>query len=811
MADVNAIPGYRLLRVLGKGGMAAVYLAHQDSVDREVAIKLMSRHLLVDPRFGERFLREARIAAKLHHRNVVSIYDVGVHDEQPYIAMEFLSGGPVMPHENTPLELAPTLRCIREIAMALDYAHSKGYIHRDVKPDNILLRDDGSSVLSDFGIARAVDGATMMTKTGAVVGTPFYMSPEQLRGREVDGRADLYSLGVVCYQLLSGKVPYTASDSLAIGIMHMTAPMPTLPKKYQWLQPLLETMLAKDPGDRVQTGAELAEMVTRAERDGEQPIIIRPSPPPPLPVAPPHPEAPPPTRRMGTGAMSAARESYENAAAELSDLRAEPRAGRPPAREEQASERRIPAAAPRAEPRFGELDPSVASAVERRPQGSAKRAARWPWLILVLVLLAGSGWWFRPLLLEQWSRFAEASEAPGQAPVPRSDARLREARVAKENGRVKTSESGLARSGTVDRSPDADADALLSGALEAERAGRWLGADGALVGYRAALKRASNNTAAKRGVALIEEKLSAELGAAINANERENVEAKLSLWRAAAPDSRALAEVESQWQKRKLAQSNSLSEVSTLLNQAEAALAAGQLISPAETSALARYRQVLRSEPNNAVAKAGLKRIADALLIQADIALDEGRGDMATRLLSQARQLGASGSAVSALQEKLEDLRKPAVVELSPERRAQLQTLLERMDSALDAGQLLEPLGSSAYDLLKRLQDLERAAPEVVTRAARLRSALKENLELALSSGEFEDAVNALVSLPNLGPDPENAKLRDRLAEALVSDVRIKISAGEREAAARRLNLLKQIKPKHPEIAELSSELLSSS
>ena len=124
--------------------------------------------------------------------------------------------------------LAHNARVIREIACALNYAHEKGFVHRDVKPDNILLRDDGSAALTDFGIARALDNVARVTRTGAVVGTPHYMSPEQARGKQIDGRADLYSLGVVMYEMLVGRVPYHADDSLAIGIMHITQPVPAL-------------------------------------------------------------------------------------------------------------------------------------------------------------------------------------------------------------------------------------------------------------------------------------------------------------------------------------------------------------------------------------------------------------------------------------------------------------------------------------------------------------------------------------------------------------------------------------------------------
>ncbi|HSS07238.1 MAG TPA: serine/threonine-protein kinase, partial [Rhodanobacteraceae bacterium] len=262
------IRGYRLLRQLGRGGMATVYLAMQESVDREVALKVMSPALLADPNFGERFLREAKIVAKLHHRHVVGIHDVGRSGDHHYIAMEYLGGGPVLHKDGNPRPVAFALRVIREIATALDYAHKKGFVHRDVKPDNILLRDDGSSALTDFGIARALDPAARMTQTGAVVGTPHYMSPEQARGRSIDGRSDLYSLGIVLYEMLVGRVPYEAEDSLAVGIMHISQPVPELPDALGHLQPLISRMLAKQPEERWQDGAALAAVIAGFERHG---------------------------------------------------------------------------------------------------------------------------------------------------------------------------------------------------------------------------------------------------------------------------------------------------------------------------------------------------------------------------------------------------------------------------------------------------------------------------------------------------------------------------------------------------------------
>lgn len=249
------IPGYTVIRELGRGGMATVYLAMQESLGREVALKILSAS--PDPSAGERFLREARIAASLHHPNIVPIHDFGVHAGTPYIAMHFQPGGSILPLAGERLGPRAALRIVREIASALDYAHGHGVVHRDIKPDNILRGADGAAMLSDFGIARLVEETSGLTTEGTSVGTPHYMSPEQLRGDKVDGRSDLYSLGVVLWQLLTGELPFAGKDGWAIGTQHLTADIPRLPPELAHLQALVDSLLAKSVATRLQSGAEV--------------------------------------------------------------------------------------------------------------------------------------------------------------------------------------------------------------------------------------------------------------------------------------------------------------------------------------------------------------------------------------------------------------------------------------------------------------------------------------------------------------------------------------------------------------------------
>jgi serine/threonine-protein kinase PpkA len=248
------IPGYRILRPIGEGGMASVFLAVQESLDREVALKVMAPALAANVEFTERFLKEGQITAKLSHPNLVTVFDIGSHGNVYYLAAEYIPDGTLRERIDGGLSIAEALDIACDIARGLHFAHQKGFVHRDVKPGNVLFKADGTAVLADFGIAKAMDSNNSQTMAGASIGTPDYMSPEQARAEKVDGRSDLYSLGAVVYEMLTGEAPYQASDPFTVALMHVTQPVPQLPAETAWLQPLVDSLMAKVADNRCPTG-----------------------------------------------------------------------------------------------------------------------------------------------------------------------------------------------------------------------------------------------------------------------------------------------------------------------------------------------------------------------------------------------------------------------------------------------------------------------------------------------------------------------------------------------------------------------------
>ena len=261
------IPGYKILKKLGQGGMATVYLAEQEIFERQIALKVMSKSLSDDPSFGKRFFREAKIVSNLVHPNIITVHNVGQHEDYYYLSMEHIDGYELKAVKHQ-LSLQEKIHVVRDVASALAYAGDRGFVHRDIKPENIMLhRTDGRVILMDFGIARAAKTDTQMTQEGMAIGTPHYMSPEQAQGKEVDTRSDIYSLGAVFFLLLTGYVPYDADSAVAIGIKHITDPVPTLPEGLEPLQPLIDGMMAKALEERFETAHALIEELDNLDFD----------------------------------------------------------------------------------------------------------------------------------------------------------------------------------------------------------------------------------------------------------------------------------------------------------------------------------------------------------------------------------------------------------------------------------------------------------------------------------------------------------------------------------------------------------------
>src|SRR5438876_506973 len=261
---------YVVQRKLGSGGMADVYLAEDQELGRRVALKMLNERHANDDQFVERFRREAQSAAGLNHPNIVSIFDRGQAEGTYYIAMEYLDGRTLkeLLVRNGPTPVPIAIDYARQILGALAFAHRGGIVHRDIKPHNIVVRKDGRLKVTDFGIARS--GASQMTEAGSIVGTAQYLSPEQARGAPVDARSDLYSLGIVLYEMLTGKVPYTGDAPVEIAMKHLTA-VPDPPSKLRPdvphdLDAIVMRALAKDPEQRYGSAEEMDADLARVAR-----------------------------------------------------------------------------------------------------------------------------------------------------------------------------------------------------------------------------------------------------------------------------------------------------------------------------------------------------------------------------------------------------------------------------------------------------------------------------------------------------------------------------------------------------------------
>ena len=268
MAIYPKIKGYDIKKKLGEGGMATVFLGIKKKPERMVALKVYAPNIFGDQGYARRFLKEGRILSRYNHPNIVTVYDVGRTGHFYFIAMEYLQKSlktriqrewRILPQE--------AVHIILRIANALSYIHKKGEIHRDIKPENIMFRSDETPVLLDFGIVKTVGAETKLTKTGVSIGTPQYMSPEQCAGGRVDGRTDYYSLGVVLFEMLTSKVPYSGRDTRSVVLKHLRAPIPQLPFRLKKYQVLVDRLLVKKRSERLRSQRELNTLAKELLKD----------------------------------------------------------------------------------------------------------------------------------------------------------------------------------------------------------------------------------------------------------------------------------------------------------------------------------------------------------------------------------------------------------------------------------------------------------------------------------------------------------------------------------------------------------------
>jgi tetratricopeptide (TPR) repeat protein len=748
------IPGYSIEREIGRGGMARVYLAVQRKFGRLVAVKVVSPEYTSDPSFGKRFVREARIIAQLSHPNIVQVHDAGVHEQCYYLVMEYLRGGDLNRRLKRGLHMQAAISVVKDIARGLDTAHAKGYVHRDIKPENILFREDGSAVLSDFGIARVISTGASMTQHGTVVGTPQYMSPEQASGRPLDGRSDIYSLGVVFFRMLTGEVPYKADSAVAVGIRHLQDPIPRLPSHLAPLQSVIDRFLAKKPEARFQTGAEIIAALDGVRASGLVPnTVIK-------------------TEVVTTAEIRAIGDSVAMPVRDGRSIRAEP---------------------------------------DQRPKPPRARRRAWPWIALLLLVAAGSaGWWLYPqreqlfaqvMLLTGLSEKPALQDAWRQAQSLRGDRNQSLAAVVAgyrrvldidpsyADARAAIAELATQWKASIAQALAADdlalAEAKLTESLavfptdeeltslfdklsDRKRADSLVSSTQALLGshgiddlpsataaiqsYQEALRLDPGHVVAKAELNKLAEhyaqlaKSSAEGGditAAMNFLERATT---------ANSSSADVAKARDQVQQATTAHQ----EIQALLQQASAFRAAGALINPPGNNAAEIYHRVLATDPNNAIATQGLSEVVAELLTRATEFLNTGRIDEVRALNARASEIGLSDTAIRELKAKLG---------AEEQRIASVARLLNEAQQLVADGFITEPPEQNAVARLlevRRLDPGNAAARDMLSAAAgRLAAVARE----AYDAGMKTDAQHYLELALTVTPDvPEWRALRDSWA-----------------------------------------------
>ncbi|TGD74755.1 tetratricopeptide repeat protein [Mangrovimicrobium sediminis] len=828
MADFE-LPGYELYERLGRGGMATVYRALHLNLDREVAIKVMDPAMNADETFSERFIREARISARLIHPHILQIYDVNTHNGLNYIAMELLPGGELADfiHGEMPQRQIYTL--LRQMTEALDYAAGRGYVHRDIKPSNIMLRSAEEFVLADFGIARAANSGTQMTQTGLMVGTPSYMSPEQAKGEEVDGRSDLYALGVLTYEMLTKELPYESDSAVTTAVKHLTEAIPTLPESLSAYQPFIDKALAKAAEERFQTGAEFYRAFMEASADFDDDQVL-------TPAAPPKPQ-----RNSRASESVAERTSLAGAdSTRLSQSSSPALSGSSrPYRLENSQQGEGPGSSQQRER-------LVSGTFERGGRKARKSSSAWVAIVIILVAAGGGGlfWW-------QTQRDSASSAVENQRAITSELAQAysamnRDELVAAANAfqlvLSMDAQNSAAQQGM------AEIERLFPGVIEAALASGDTAAAGRLVDEfsdyfagSAELERLRSEfglaTEENKLAAAREERLRQQLAAAdqhLEAGDLDQADDLLQQAAALDPQAPGLAERQqaladararsSAYEERWAGYSDEqrIAFVAAI-ERADSALDAGEL--DAASRALADAAAIAPDMPEAAPRQERL----DAALAAHDAALAEQRSQLDTQL-DQAEAAVASnpGRAAELFREiAAEHPDEPRVARgfaaiagqsLEQARSAAAQGDFDAARSALARGEELVPGNADLAAYAQKLPGLESAWQQREAALAAEREALKAALQevedavssaqRAVSDGDLVQAQSAFDELKNSNPDlPSLQSLGEDLRAAYASSARAQAAENEFEDAVKLVDLGAEHFPDDPRWSALRSEI----
>ncbi|MDO3384063.1 protein kinase domain-containing protein [Gilvimarinus algae] len=741
------IPGYKIIDTLGEGGMATVYLAIQESFEREVALKVMSQQLSKDPSFGERFIREARIVSRLMHPNIVTVYDVGVHNGNHYLSMEYIPGEDLKDHRYT-LALDQSLQVVRDVAKALDYAGRKGYIHRDVKPENIMIHaEDGRAVLMDFGIARASDVASGMTQTGTTMGTPHYMSPEQAKGAKVDPRSDIYSLGVVLFQLICGYVPFDADSAVAVGIMHVSDPVPQLPEHLAVFQPIINRALAKKRDERYQNGGELIADLDAIPASKIDEI------------------------KAAIAALPKVDEVDESAAtvvsAQVANTRVDTEEVARATRSAKVDDDQLGGADSF---RVSSEDSIGYAASERTPKSGTGKA----WLLGLVVLLAGGGWY-----AWQWLE----SEAPAER-LPERELTQAPAIRSASSASMSSASSASVMATEQEAAAVAGQQAAASDIMtQAEALRMDYAEDASIAPELAALYRKM------QGNAELGEQQAGELGLQELADSLdERIEKALA--QGQVDEAKRLAAIRAETYAdagRDEALAATIAEreaqlwLDEALTRAAEYLAADALSSPAGANALDTYEQVLERYPGNTDAQAGLAQVVQRYEALAQAQLDNGDYTRAASLVERGLGVDPDNQTLKAMQTRLAQ----HTAELERQRQAR-EALVAKADAQLAADKLIAPKGDNAYETYSGLAEREPGSDVAAQGLAKVEQSLLGRIDSMIRAGALDEASLQLASARDRFPQSQALLTRrlqlDQLAEAQRPSVsRLEVSASPME------------------------------